>query len=74
MTVSIFCRSVGPGGTSVTFYATKEGVKCVWDNEDCPYQDPDLTIDSETNEASDGHNVSMLPWKELELLLKRRPK
>ncbi len=29
---SIFCRSIGPGGTTVKFYATPRGVECV---EDC---------------------------------------
>ncbi len=30
---SIFCRNVGPGGTTVAFYATPDGLATVWSNE-----------------------------------------
>lgn len=69
---SIDCRMVGPGGTTVQFYSTPEGVKCIWTNENCPYDDS--PIDNETSEAADGHNVSLLSWDELENMLKSRPK
>jgi hypothetical protein len=71
---SISCRNVGPGGTTVQFFATSEGVKCIWTNENCPYDFDGVTIDEETDEASDGHNVSMLTWDKLEAMLKNRPK
>ena len=57
----INCRSVGPGGTSVTFYPSPEGLVCVWDNENCPYERDGVTIDR-IGRASDGHNVSVIPW------------
>lgn len=66
---SINCRVVGPGGTSVHFYATTVGVKCIWTNENCPY-----TEAGENDEALDGSNVSMLSWEDIELILKNRPK
>jgi len=71
---SINCRSVGPGGTTVSFYATKDGVKAIWTNENCPYEYDDAKIDEETEESSNGHNVSMLTWEQLEKMLKARPK
>lgn len=30
----VFCRQVGPGGTSVTFYPSKDGLVGVWENEE----------------------------------------
>ena len=58
---SVFCRSVGPGGTTVAFYKTASGnVKAVWSNENCPYEWKDATIQSATEECSDGHNVNEL--------------
>lgn len=66
---SIFCRMVGPGGTTVNFYATEKGIECVWTNENCPYtQDGGaypgqrvITAD-ERGAASDGHNVDVIDW------------
>jgi hypothetical protein len=71
---SIDCRSVGPGGTSVDFYPgrDREGVpiiKAIWTNENCPYEYDDATVDPETYESSDGHNVSFLTKEELERML-----
>jgi hypothetical protein len=66
---SIDCRVVGPGGTSVDFYATKDGVKCIWTNENCPY-----TEAGEHDEALDGSNVDMILWETIERMLKSRPK
>lgn len=69
------CRMIGPGGTTVNFYATPEGVKCVWVNENCPYDwGSALPITEDTQEAADGHNVSLIPWDEIQYLLNRRPK
>jgi hypothetical protein len=55
----IFCRSVGPGGTSVDFYATPEGLKAVWENENCPYEG-----------SHKDHNISWLYWQEIQDALK----
>lgn len=60
---SIGCRSVGPGGTTITIYATDSGLLCVWENENCPYDfkgPPDAD-----NVAPDEHNVSRIPWDEV---------
>lgn len=57
----ISCRSVGPGGTTVSFYATPAGVEAVWVNENCPYSGPGEK--DERDAAHDGHNVSLLPWE-----------
>jgi len=67
----IFCRSVGPGGTSIDFYATKENVEAIWTNENCPYlrdgnsfkgiQVTTVTAD-DRGAASDLHNVSYISW------------
>ena len=47
-------------------YATREGVKCIWSNENCPYDwSPSDEI---TYEAEDGHNVSIIPWEEFSRL------
>lgn len=70
---SIFCRSVGPGGTDVMFYPTPEGIKCIWSNENCPY-DFNGAIDADTYESEDGHNVSMITWLEMEEMMKHKPK
>lgn len=70
---SISCRNVGPGGTDVFFYPTEDGLKCVWENENCPYQFDGVTID-ENHEASDGHNVSLIPWSKLEEVMALRAK
>lgn len=79
---STSCRMIGPGGTTITFFSTKEGIKCIWENENCPYdflegEDGSGIIDipgTNCKEAIDGHNVSMLSWKEIEKMLKSRPK
>jgi hypothetical protein len=79
---STSCRSVGPGGTSVTFFSTKEGIKCVWENENCPYDFSEKEDGSgianirgtNCREALDGHNVSLLSWEEIENMLKSKPK
>jgi hypothetical protein len=62
---AIDCRSVGPGGTTVEFYATDHGLKAIWTNENCPYVGDGVRADLATNEASDGHNVSIVPWETL---------
>lgn len=69
---SIACRMVGPGGTTVTFYATPLGIEAVWTNENCPYfQDGNsypgqrvVTAD-ERGAASDGHNVDTISWEQV---------
>ena len=65
----ITCRMVGPGGTSVDFYLTKDGIKAIWSNENCPYDH--CEHDEDTYEAEDGHNVSMITWDTLDPLLKQ---
>lgn len=70
----IDCRSVGPGGTSVCFYPTQEGVKCIWENENCPYDFGGVKIDRDTREASDGHNVSVISWEVIDQMMQHRPK
>lgn len=64
---SIFCRAVGPGGSSVDFYLDEggKGLKAVWTNENCPYG----PADDVTYEAVDGHNVEHISWKALQPLL-----
>lgn len=59
---SIDCRSVGPGGTSVTFYSEQgtDHIICVWENENCPYDFENLGEPNEVAVAADGHNVSYL--------------
>ena len=37
------CRMVGPGGTDLDFYVTKEGLRGVWTNESCPYESKEFT-------------------------------
>ena len=75
---STSCRLVGPGGTTITFFSTKEGIKCIWENENCPYENISavnhIPGGGEHLEAVDGHNVSMLSWDEIEKMLKSRPK
>lgn len=70
----IDCRSIGPGGTYVHFYPTPEGLKAIWSNENCPYEHEGVTIDEDTYEASDGHNVSLIPWEDLERVLNNKRK
>lgn len=41
----VFCRYVGPGGTSVDFFIEKEGLKGIWTNENCPYAPFGITND-----------------------------
>ncbi len=66
----------------VHFFPTKEGLKCIWSNENCPYEQeewidsechihPAVTVDA-NYEASDGHNVSLIPWEKLEEILAAR--
>jgi hypothetical protein len=71
---SIDCRSVGPGGTMVAMYATREGLKCIWSNESCPYESSDVSINEETYEASDKHNVSLIPWSDFDKIIEVRNK
>lgn len=71
---SVFCRMVGPGGTTVDFYPAGDKIKAVWSNENCPYEpyghkpgdDKSSWQDVETYEAKDGHNVSEISWQDLE--------
>jgi hypothetical protein len=70
---SIDCRNCGPGGTTIDFYPTSEGLKAIWHNENLPY-DLGGTKDPDTYEASDGHNVSLISWSTLEKLLAQRAK
>ncbi len=67
---SIFCRSVGPGGTDVTFFIGQGGteLRCVWDNENCPYLNDGEEADEDTGEAPDGHNVSTMSFDEIEAI------
>ena len=51
------CRAVGPGGTTIGFRFHNGQCVAVWQNENCPYDFAELTIDRETQIASDGHNV-----------------
>jgi hypothetical protein len=73
--LGITCRMIGPGGTDVDFYPTKQGLKAIWTNENCPYvskaypNSPAITADEETREASDGHNVSNISWDTLNAVL-----
>lgn len=69
----IDCRMVGPGGTTLMFYPTPEGIMAVWTNENCPYEGKNVTFDKETWAASDGHNVSMISWEDWEAMSKRKP-
>lgn len=65
---SVFCRMVGPGGTTVDFYATTDGIEAVWTNENCPYDyaGSGVTRD-EHDRADDNHNVDKsIRWDELE--------
>lgn len=63
--LSISCRVVGPGGTTVDFYPTNGGLKAIWHNENCPY----TPCNEETYEAEDGSNVTHIPWDNLSKLL-----
>ncbi len=68
--VSIFCRSVGMGGTTVAFYARPNGVWAVWRNEGCPYPSDDEIKDERTYaclnlDGSPGHNISVLSWDDI---------
>lgn len=47
--ISISCRNVGCGGTTVEMYPTPEGVRCVWSNE--------------TSDDSEDY-VCVIPWSE----------
>jgi hypothetical protein len=62
---SVFCRSVGPGGTTVEFYPEKDGLIGIWSNENCPYVDSDDEMD-DRGAAKNGHNVSKLAWEMVE--------
>jgi hypothetical protein len=62
----LFCRSVGPGGTSLDFYRTgPDEITAVWENENCPYDHDDASIDDVTRASSNGHNVSTFSRKAL---------
>ncbi len=73
LNVRIGCRSVGPGGTDVRMFPTSDGVKAIWTNENCPYRFSGVTVDEETYEASNGHNVSLIPWGDIIALLQHAP-
>lgn len=61
----IFCRSVGPGGTDVTMTRVGDRIRCVWQNEECPYtEDKD-----DDGAATDGHNVSWITVKDIKEML-----
>lgn len=64
---SAFCRSVGPGGTSITLYPGLEErtARVVWENENCPYEWEGVEIDPLTQAASNGHNVNVLTEEDL---------
>lgn len=63
---SIFCRSIGPGGTTVSFYLDKNAIKCIWTHENCPYGEANPI----TEEAYDGHNINYLPKNIINKFLK----
>jgi len=69
----IYCRSVGPGGTTVRFQKGKDAnsIVCVWTNENCPYsfEGDAKAYDPVTRRAKDEHNVSYLTREDLELML-----
>lgn len=57
----IFCRMVGPGGTTVTFSKNNQGgLTAVWENENCPYED-----------TYEGHNISTISKEEWERIKKK---
>lgn len=63
--MDLSCRAVGCGGTNISFYIGPEGIECIWDNENCPYQSKDdLNCDSRYA-AADGHNVNIISWEKL---------
>lgn len=61
---SIFCRSVGSGGTSVSFYATEKGIECIWENESCPFDISTRSERDERNAMLNGENVSIILWED----------
>ena len=79
--IGLSCRSIGCKGTSIDFHVTKDGLKGIWQDANCPYEyeafdDEDgitpavfvyYTWDGEhfPYEASDGHNVSKISWQTL---------
>lgn len=65
--LSISCRMVGPGGTTVGFYPQKDGktIKAIWHCEGIPYGD----YNEDTYEAEDGHNVETISVKEWNCVL-----
>ena len=65
--ISIGCRMIDSGGTSVHMYLVDDQIKCVWTNENCPYCDEDQ-VDAH-GAALDGHNVSYIPVQAMERLL-----
>jgi hypothetical protein len=64
--LGLFCRSVGPGGTDVDFYAVNgtDKIFAVFSHENCPYS-KEGEYDPNTNMAHDGHNVVKLSKKAL---------
>lgn len=70
----IFCSAVGPPGTGISFYPSKEGLVSVWENGNCPYPPDDKYHlgdnsswrDENTGAAKDGHNVDTVPWAKIE--------
>jgi hypothetical protein len=67
--IGLFCRSCGPGGTSISFYVTDEGIKAIWNNEELPYKFFDVTI-NDNYEASDGHNVDIISFEDFDKMVK----
>lgn len=66
---SIDCRMIGPGGSSVSFYADEGGVEAIWSNENCPYVSGSGEMrDDGRGAALDGHNVSVVSWSEVRRL------
>lgn len=55
---SIFCRLVGPGGTTVEFYPEPGGVRCVWENE--------------TTDEGDGYE-STISWDDMRKMMAHAP-
>lgn len=68
--ISQFCRMCGPGGTTIKFFATQNGLELVWEHENLPYETSDGIDPDEFTRASDRHNVTTIPWEEVHKLAK----
>lgn len=67
----IFCRSVGPKGTSVSFYLNEDrNIVGVWTNENCPYswEEGDCYHHDGVEVAKNGHNVTSLDKESIKRL------